>query len=168
MSHGAQSDFSLAGNGPAPLAPSHGSPASVHFSSKRENWETPPALFAKINAEYQFTVDVCASAENAKCARYYDRALDGLKQDWAGERAWMNPPYGRGIGKWMQKALNESRRGAVVMCLVPARTDTRWWHDYAMRGQVTFLRGRVRFVGARNGAPFPSALVLFKPENTRI
>lgn len=133
------------------------------FSSASDNWATPPALFAELHERYGFTLDVCASAENAKCSRYFDVATDGLSQNWAGERCWMNPPYGRVIGKWVKKAYEESLRGALVMCLLPSRTDTAWWHDYCMRGEVIFLRGRLKFGDAKTGAPFPSALVLFKP-----
>lgn len=135
------------------------------FSSATDNWATPPALFAELHAQYGFTLDVCASAENAKCSRYFDVATDGLSQPWGGARCWMNPPYGRVIGKWVKKAYEESLRGALVMCLLPARTDTAWWHDYCMRGEVTFLRGRLKFGDAKAGAPFPSALVLFKPSH---
>lgn len=78
----------------------------------------------------------------------------------------MNPPYGRGIGQWMQKAYESAQMGATVVCLVPARTDTAWWHDYAMRGEVTFIRGRLKFGNAKNSAPFPSALIVFKPKET--
>ncbi len=75
----------------------------------------------------------------------------------------MNPPYGREIKKWMEKAYLESTKGAVVVCLVPARTDTAWWHDYAMLGKVRFIRGRLKFSGAKHSAPFPSAVVVFRP-----
>jgi phage N-6-adenine-methyltransferase len=107
-------------------------------------------------------LDVCASATNAKCPRYYTRDDDGLAQPWDG-KCWMNPPYGRAIGQWMKKAYEESQRGALVVCLVPARTDTAWWHDYATKGQVTFIRGRIKFGGHVNSAPFPSATVVFLP-----
>ena len=130
-------------------------------SSKRHDWETPADLFAELDAEFGFTIDVCATPENAKCDRFYSPDQDGLQQSWAGEVCWMNPPYGRDIGKWMAKAWTEAQAGAIVVCLVPARTDTRWWHDYAMKGKVRYLRGRIRFVGARYGAPFPSAIVVF-------
>ena len=147
------------------LAASGGSVANVHFSSLTDEWATPQSYFDEQNARWQFTLDVCATPENAKCARYYTRADDGLAQSWAGERCWMNPPYGRVIGDWMRKAYEESQRGALVVCLVPARTDTAWWHDYAAKGDVTFIRGRLKFGGGKNSAPFPSALVVLKPQN---
>lgn len=134
----------------------------VHFMSERHDWETPQYLFDGLNAEFGFDLDVCATPMNAKCKRYYTEADDGLAKKWEGV-CWMNPPYGREIGQWMQKALESSREGALVVCLVPARTDTTWWHRYAMRGEIRFLRGRLRFGGATNSAPFPSAIVIFRP-----
>ena len=134
----------------------------VHFSSKTPEWSTPQDLFDKLHRVWEFTLDVCATAENAKVLYFYDKADDGLKQSWKGHVCWMNPPYGREIVKWMRKAFQESLRGAVVVCLVPARTDTVWWHDYAMKGDVTFLKGRLKFGDAKNSAPFPSAIVIFR------
>jgi phage N-6-adenine-methyltransferase len=133
---------------------------SVHFSSKTDEWATPQDFFAACNRIWGFTTDVCALPENAKCPAYFTPEQDGLKQDWAGA-CWMNPPYGREIGRWMRKAWESSAQGATVVCLVPARTCTRWWHDYATRGAITFVRGRLKFGGSNNSAPFPSALVTF-------
>ena len=135
---------------------------NVHFSSETDLWATPQDTFDALNAEFgPFDVDVCAVAGNAKCARFYTPETDGLAQDWAPSRCWMNPPYGRTIARWMCKAWEESLRGATVVCLVPARTDTAWWHDYAMKGQIRFLRGRLKFGNAKHSAPFPSAVVVF-------
>ena len=134
---------------------------SVHFSAGTDLWATPWALFRQLDAEFNFDRDVCALAENAKCDRYFSPAEDGLRQEWRGV-CWMNPPYGRGIGRWVQKAYESSIDGATVVCLVPARTDTGWWHDYVMRGEVRFLRGRVHFGDSKNPAPFPSAVVVFR------
>lgn len=150
---------------PAAFAPSGGSVANVHFSSATDEWATPQDFFDAQHKVWNFTIDVCATRENAKCPRYYDRARNGIGQSWVGERCWMNPPYGREIGIWMRKAYEESQRGALVVCLVPARTDTAWWHDYAAKGDVTFIRGRLKFGGGKNSAPFPSALVVLKPQN---
>jgi phage N-6-adenine-methyltransferase len=135
----------------------------VLFSSERMDWETPPALFAELDAEFGFTLDPCASPENAKCERFFTLQQDGLRQNWAPETVFMNPPYGREIGRWVAKAYRESREGATVVCLLPARTDTAWWHDYCMKGEIRFIRGRVKFgrLGQRN-APFPSAVVIFR------
>jgi phage N-6-adenine-methyltransferase len=138
----------------------------VHFSSKTDEWATPPDLFAELDREFQFTVDVCADETNAKCALYFDRGQDGLAQRWTG-RCWMNPPYGREIGAWMAKAVESVRRGdaELVVALVPSRTDARWWHAYCSQGEIRFLPGRLRFGGASAGAPFPSAVIVFRDIN---
>ena len=133
---------------------------SVHFSSKTDQWETPQDLFDELNEKYQFDIDVCALPENAKCDKYFSPEDDGLSKMWSGT-CWMNPPYGREIGMWMLKAFHEGCNGSTVVCLVPARTDTAWWHDFAMKGEITFLRGRLKFGGHKNSAPFPSAIVVF-------
>jgi phage N-6-adenine-methyltransferase len=131
------------------------------FSSATDLWSTPIDYFNKLNRIYRFELDVCATPENAKCEKYFTQEMNGLAQKWEGV-CWMNPPYGREIGDWMKKAYESSLGGAVVICLVPARTDTAWWHDYAMKGQIEFIRGRLKFGSAKNSAPFPSALVIFK------
>lgn len=131
------------------------------MSSATDLWATPQDFFDKQNLLYgPFNVDVCADAINAKCPVYFDKTIDGLKQVWVG-KCWMNPPYGREIGKWMKKAYESAKSGTVVVCLVPARTDTKWWHDYAIKGQITFIKGRLKFGGLKNSAPFPSAVVVF-------
>jgi phage N-6-adenine-methyltransferase len=135
----------------------------VHFMSETDEWATPQFLFDALNAEFGFTLDPCATAENAKCKRFYTKVEDGLRQDWKEEVVFMNPPYGRQIGVWMRKAYESSRAGTLVVCLVPARTDTSWWHRYAMRGEVRFFKGRLRFGNGLNSAPFPSAVVVFRP-----
>ena len=131
------------------------------FSSKTDDWATPQDFFDVWDALYDFELDVCADHENAKCESYFTKERDGLQQEWQGKRCWMNPPYGREIGKWMEKAYQEAQKGATVVCLVPARTDTAWWHDYAMQGSITFIRGRLKFGNSKNSAPFPSAVVVF-------
>lgn len=132
----------------------------VMFSSNSEDWETPQDFFDKLNEKYGFELDVCATSANSKCDKYFTKEQDGLKQEWEGV-CWMNPPYGRQIKLWMKKAYESSLQGAIVVCLVPSRTDTAWWHDYAMKGDITFLRGRLKFSGSKNSAPFPSAVVVF-------
>ena len=131
----------------------------------RLDWETPGDFFRQLDHEFRFTVDVCSTHENAKCARHFTVEDDGLLQDWAGEVCWMNPPYGKEIGAWMAKARAEAMRGATVVCLVPARTDTAWWHDSVEgKAEVRFVRGRLRFGDASNPpAPFPSAVVIYRP-----
>ena len=134
---------------------------SVHFSSEKMDWGTPRDLFEELHGEFCFSIDVCAHERNAKLPRYWSPDDDGLSKDWSGEVCWMNPPYGREISSWMRKAHEESQRGATVVCLVPSRTDTAWWHDYAMKGEIRLLRGRLKFEGAKHNAPFPSAVVVF-------
>lgn len=134
---------------------------AVHFSSATDLWATPQDFYDKLNAEFGFTLDVCANADNAKCADYFTSEQDGLAQEWRGV-CWMNPPYGRAIKDWMRKAYEASQAGATVVCLVPARTDTGWWWDYAMKGEVRFIRGRLKFGGHDTNAPFPSAVVIFR------
>lgn len=138
--------------------------AKAHFSSNTDEWETPQALFDRLDAEFRFTLDPCADSTNAKCARYYTKAEDGLKQSWAGHRVFCNPPYGRAVGDWVKKCYMEAVGGLGTICvaLVASRTDTRWWHDYAMRAsEIRLIRGRVKFGGGANSAPFPSALLVF-------
>jgi site-specific DNA-methyltransferase (adenine-specific) len=147
----------------------------VHFSSRTCEWATPADLFAGLDAEFAFTLDACATADNARCAAYFTREEDGLSQRWWG-RVWCNPPYGRGIGAWVEKARASVRSGdaELAVCLVPARTDTAWWQDLIAppqagggAGEVRFLRGRLRFSGAASGAPFPSAVVVFRDAPAR-
>lgn len=127
------------------------------------DWSTPQELFNNLNREFGFTLDVCATPENAKCARYFTKEADGLARGWGQDVCWMNPPYGREIGKWVEKAYRASLFGATVVCLLPARTDTRWWHEYVNDfGELRFVRGRLRFGGAKNPAPFPSVIVVFR------
>lgn len=133
------------------------------MSSKTDDWPTDPAYMAQLVERFGgFDLDPCADDENHKAPRYFTRADNGLSQEWTG-RVFMNPPYGRVIGEWMRKAWESSQTTAeLVVCLVPARVDTAWWHDYATRGEVEFIRGRLKFGDLRNSAPFPSALVVFR------
>ena len=133
------------------------------FSSERQDWETPVELFNELDAEFGFEIDVCATAENAKCRSFFSPEQNGLMQSWRGT-CWMNPPYGSALPVWMAKAYTASLEGATVVCLVPARTDTKWWHDFAMRGEIRLIQGRVRFGQAANAAPFPSAIIVFRPK----
>lgn len=135
----------------------------VHYSSASDEWPTPEGFFAHLDDEFHFTLDPCATRRNAKAKRYFTRASDGLRQPWSGS-VFMNPPYGRVIRDWIAKAYSESQRGAQVVCLIPSRTDTRYWHDYVMRAdEIRFVRGRLRFEGGAHCAPFPSAVVVFRP-----
>lgn len=135
----------------------------VMFSSKTDLWSTPQYLFDELNSEFNFTLDACATDENAKCQKYYTKEQDGLLKKWDGT-VWCNPPYGREIGKWVAKAAHESKKGATVVMLLPARTDTRWFHDFIYNRdsvKIRFLKGRLKFGGAKNSAPFPSMVVVF-------
>lgn len=134
------------------------------LSSKTDQWATPQDLFDELNAEFGFDVDVCADESNAKCARFFTAADDGLAQEWSGT-CWMNPPYGEVIGEWVAKAKASADAGATVVCLVPARVDTVWWWNNCRYGEIRFLKGRLKFGGAETSAPFPSAVVIFgRPE----
>lgn len=133
----------------------------VMFSSETDLWETPQDLFDRLNEQHHFTCDVCATVENKKCKNFYSPEQDGLAQNWGGV-LWCNPPYGRQIGKWVEKA---ATCGAKVVMLLPARTDTKWFHDYVLPyGKIEFIRGRLKFGSAKNAAPFPSMIVTFEPK----
>ena len=133
----------------------------VMFSSKTDLWETPQEFFDKLDAEFHFNLDVCATPENTKCAAYYTPEMDGLSQPWYG-RCWCNPPYGRGVGAWVDKAVRSALEGATVVMLLPARTDTKWFHQWIYRrAEIRFLPGRLKFGGAKNSAPFPSMVCIW-------
>ena len=139
------------------------------FTSKRDDWETPQELFDKLNEEFHFQLDPCATDKTAKCKAYFTKNEDGLKQDWLKYKSiFMNPPYGSEISKWLKKANETAQMGATVVCLVPARTDTKWWWDYCQENSdgvkrtVRFIRGRLKFSG-KGSAPFPSAIVILEP-----
>lgn len=118
----------------------------VIYSSKSSEWETPQDFFDKLNDEFHFTLDPCCTEENRKCAAYFTREDDGLNRPWDSHVVFMNPPYGREIGSWIKKAYEESLRGTLVVCLIPARTDTSYWHDYVMKAkEIRFIRGRLKF-----------------------
>jgi len=135
----------------------------VMFSSATGEWETPQDLFDELDQEFRFTLDVCATHENTKVQdNYFTKLEDGLRQDWSGNICWMNPPYGREIKKWVKKAYFASQKpNTRVVCLLPARTDTKWFHQYCAKGQIWFIEGRLKFGGSKNSAPFPSMIVFF-------
>jgi phage N-6-adenine-methyltransferase len=136
------------------------------FSSRNTLWATPQAFFDKQAAKYgPFDLDVCATDDNAKCQRFFSPHEDGLIQPWQGV-CWMNPPFSRDLGKWILKAWRETEmpgHARRVVALLPARTDTQWWHNYVQKyaSRIEFIRGRLKFEGAGNNAPFPSAIVVF-------
>ena len=134
----------------------------VMFSSNSDEWATPQAFFDKYNELYSFNTDVCANEGNAKCSHYFTKEQDGLKQEWKGV-CWCNPPYSRGITtQWVKKAYEESLEGNTIVCLLPARTDTKWFHEYCLPyGTIVFVKGRLKFGDQKNSAPFPSMVVIF-------
>lgn len=135
-------------------------------TSLTDLWATPQYVFDILNKEFNFQLDVCADDSNHKCDRYFTRETDGLSQEWNG-RCWMNPPYGREIGKWVKKAYESAKNGAVVVCLLPARTDTRWWTEYVMKAsELRFIAGRLKFGDAKASAPFPSVIAIFGTPTT--
>lgn len=137
---------------------------AVHFSSKTVEWSTPQDVFSKLNSEFHFETDVCSTHENAKCENHYTEEDDGLSRKWTGV-CWMNPPYARNVmEKWVKKTHKPSLEGAIVVCLIPSRTDTAMWHEYCMNGEIRFIRGRLKFGGCKDPAPFPSAIVIFRPK----
>lgn len=145
--------------------------APALFSSAHTEWSTPRDLAASLVAEFGIQTDVCADASNAVAECWFDRETDGLAQGWTGA-CWMNPPFGKDIGRWVAKAAESAREGATVVCLLPVRSDTRWWHASVWdeerhrpqrRVEIRFLRGRLKFGGAKNTAPFPVAVVIFHP-----
>ena len=138
----------------------------VMFSSANEVWATPQDFFDKLNEEFQFTLDPCATADNHKCARFFTVQDDGLKQDWGGgDTVFCNPPYGRNVtGTWVKKAYEESRKpNTVVVCLLPSRTDTQWFHDFILgKAEIRFVKGRLKFGDGSNSAPFPSLVAIYR------
>lgn len=138
------------------------------FRQAFDEWSTPQYFFDALHREFGFTLDPCATDRTAKCARYFTRDMDGLAQDWGAERVFMNPPI-TACADWMRKASDSAARGALVVALVPSRTDTEWWHCYAMRAEVRFLKGRLK-LGPHGAvtAPFASAVVVFRPPDFRL
>lgn len=136
-------------------------------------WSTPQWLFDALNREFGFTLDPCSDSDNAKCDLFFTMAENGLLRDWGRETVFMNPPYSD-VGDWMRKAHGSALEGATVVCLVPSRTDASWWHDHAMKGEIRFIRGRLRFgdtekrFGGSGGAPFPSAIIVFRPREFKL
>lgn len=134
------------------------------MTSNTNEWATPVKFFEKLNKEFNFTLDPCATSENAKCKKYYTKEDNGLLKDWSGERVFCNPPYGREISYWVKKSYEENKvNHTFIVMLIPARTDTSYFHDYIYNKQeIRFIRGRLKFNDGKNPAPFPSMLVIFK------
>ena len=143
------------------------------FSTGNEHWSTPLDLFDELNAEFKFTVDVCADTSNYKVKKHYNKKTNGLEQSWVNESVWCNPPYGKTISEWVSKAkrtiLFSSNPADVVVMLLPARTDTKWFHDNIYENphcEVRFIKGRLKFSGHKHSAPFPSMIVIFRKNDT--
>ena len=136
----------------------------VMFSSKTDEWYTPQDFYEDLDREFNFTLDPCATEFNHKCDKYYTKQDDGLSKDWSGNNVFVNPPYGRQIGKWVEKAYNESRKpNTTVVMLIPSRTDTKWFHSYIYnKAEIRFIKGRLKFGAVKNSAPFPSMVVIFR------
>jgi len=134
----------------------------VMFSSATEEWATPQNIFDTLDKQFKFTLDPCSTDENHKCETYFTKKENGLAQSWIGHSVFMNPPYGNEIKKWVKKAwLSSQKENTTVVCLLPARTDTKWFHKYCVHGSIWFVKGRLRFGGSKNSAPFPSMVVIF-------
>ena len=134
----------------------------IVYSRKSDEWATPQDLFDQLDKEFHFTLDPCASAANHKCETFFTKEDDGLSKKWGGGGAFCNPPYSR-IAKWVQKAFKEAKDGTTVVMLIPSRTDTRWFHDYIYgKHEIRFIKGRIKFEGAKYNAPFPSMVVVMK------
>ena len=140
----------------------------VLFSSKSNEWENPQEFYDELNREFNFTLDPCCQEHNHKCDKYYTVQQDGLSKSWAGETVFCNPPYGRSIGKWVEKCYEEHLKGTVVVMLIPSRTDTTWFHKYILgKAEIRFVKGRMRFINrerpeTRGLAPFPSMVVVYR------
>lgn len=134
------------------------------FSSKSDEWETPKELYKKLDEEFKFNLDPCASKNNAKCTKFFTKENNGLEQSWGGYNVFCNPPYGKEIEKWVKKSYEESQKEkTIIVMLIPARTDTTWFHKYIYnKAEIRFLKGRLKFSESKNSAPFPSMIVIFK------
>ena len=134
------------------------------FSSKTDLWSTPNDFFDKLNDEFRFTLDPCSTHENAKCYKHFTEEENGLLQDWGNEVVFCNPPYGRQIKDWVKKSYEESQKdNTTVVMLIPARTDTIYFHEYIYhKAEIRFIKGRLKFGNAKNSAPFPSMVVIFE------
>ena len=134
------------------------------FSTGKVEWSTPQDFYDNLNSEFHFTLDPCATDENHKCEKYYTKEVNGLLQDWSGETVFCNPPYGRKVtGEWVKKCFDESNHCKNIVMLIPARTDTKWFHQYIYHKakEIRFVKGRLKFGGCKDAAPFPSMVVVF-------
>lgn len=143
----------------------------VLFSSEKMDWTTPQDFYDELDAESGFTLDPASSDDNHKCAKYFTKEQDGLKQSWSGETVFCNPPYGRDVGKWVKYAYEQhTAHGCTIVMLVAARTDTRWFHDYVYgkAAEIRFVKGRLKFGDGKDSAPFPSMVVVYRKNDTDV
>lgn len=136
----------------------------VMYMSKTDDWATPQEFFNELDKEFHFDLDPCSDDNNAKCKRHFTKEDDGLSQNWGGCRVFCNPPYGSEISKWVEKSFYEGHKdNTIVVMLIPARTDTKYFHDYILnRSEIRFIKGRLKFGDGKNSAPFPSMVVIFR------
>ena len=133
------------------------------MSSNTDEWATPRELYNELDKEFHFNLDPCSTKENHKCNKYYTKEDNGLEKTWGGYRVYVNPPYGREIGKWIKKAYEENQKGTFIVLLLPARTDTKWFHEYIYKKhEIRFIKGRLKFNDGKSNAPFPSMLVVMR------
>ena len=139
------------------------------MSSATDRWGTPQALFDRLDGMFHFEVDVCADDTNHKCPVYFTKEIDGLKQDWTRfGSVFMNPPYGKGMDDWMRKIYTTARAGSLCVCVIPCRTDTRWWEFVMRSSEVWLIKGRLHYNDGEQGAPFPSCVVIYRPEDMEL
>lgn len=140
------------------------------YASNTDEWATPANLFQELDEEFHFGIDVCATPENAKCENFFTKKEDGLKQNWGGHGTiWCNPPYGRQIKNWVRKACETAKDGYTTVMLIPARTDTRWFHTYVYQKpniEIRFIKGRLKYGNSKHNAPFPSMILIFRGDAT--
>ncbi len=141
---------------------------SVMYSSKTDQWSTPQDFYQMLDDEFHFDLDPCADATNYKCDTYFTKEEDGLLQDWGGHRVFCNPPYGKAISAWVRKCYEEGQKdNTLVVMLIPARTDTKYFHDYIYHhAEIRFIQGRLKFGNSKQSASFPSMVVIFRGANT--
>ena len=140
-------------------------------TSRSEEWETPQAIYDLLDKEFHFQLDPCATDENAKCDSYYTEEEDGLKQDWYKYGSvFINPPYGKKTKDWVEKAYKESQKGCTVVMLIFIRSDTKWWHEWVIDkvDEIRMIQGRLTFGGAKNSSPWPSILLVYRPDSHRM
>jgi len=138
------------------------------FKSKSEEYETPKEIFEPLQKEFQLELDVCATKENTKCELFLTKEEDALTKNW-NKNFWMNPPFGRNLKKWVQKAYEESQKGFIGVLILPVRCNTLWWHKYIIdtKAEVRFLKGETKFVGHKRGLWLPFAIIIFKPKELK-